>query len=102
MTSEASPRRPAIPGTVAVLPDGTPVTLVKPDGAKRPTLGTREPAERDEVVRRLRALDAWGVPRAPTRRQPDNAIEQALPQRTRTILYDSLPAAIADLVNGRR
>lgn len=98
MTSRRSP----VSAAVAVLPNGTPVTLVRPDGAKRPMLGTREPEDSGEVARRIRALEAWGAGGPPARRRPDNAIEQALPLRTRTILSDGLPPDVAELVNGRR
>lgn len=106
MTDRASDR-PSQSPTVAVLPDGTPVTLVTPDGAKRPVLGTREPAEADEVARRVKTLEAWGhrkhsPVRASPRRQWEGAIEQALPLRTRTILSHELPPDVAEIVNGSR
>jgi hypothetical protein len=87
---------------VAVLPDGTAVTLVKPDGSTRPVLGTREPADSDEVARRVRAVQAWGTGRGKARPHTEGAIEQALPIRTRTILSHELPPDVADSVNGRR
>ncbi|CAB3760450.1 hypothetical protein [Paraburkholderia solisilvae] len=77
------------------LPDGTPVTLVQPNGMTRPVLGTREPADAGDTARRARALAAWGVaPRTP--RQPvAAAIETPLPLRTRTALAYELPPEIA-------
>jgi hypothetical protein len=102
MTRRALGRREPESAPVAVLPDGTPVTLVKPDGATRPVLGTREPAKTDEVARRVRALEAWGGSPRGARPQREAAIEEALPLRSRTVLSHDLPPEVAARIEGSR
>src|SRR5262249_18785932 len=60
MTDRSSPRstEPA-DETVLQLPDGTPVTLVQPNGTTHPVLGTREPTDNSAPARRARVLAAW-------------------------------------------
>ncbi|CAB3770183.1 hypothetical protein [Paraburkholderia humisilvae] len=102
MTDRSSPRRTEpTDETVLQLPDGTPVTLVQPNGTTRPVLGTREPAGDNAPARRARVLAAWGIaPRGP--RQPiADAIEEPLPLRTRTALAYELPPDVAAKLKAR-
>ena len=83
------PKPPARGGT-------TRVQLVLAPGARRPVIGTSEPAD-DEA--RLRAAAHWGVARGP-RTQPDGGIVEPLPLRSRTILSHRLPQQARDVVQG--
>ncbi|WP_338847049.1 hypothetical protein V8J88_25200 [Massilia sp. W12] len=73
------------------------VQIIQPEGAKRPMLGTRDP---QEIERRLQVLKQWGTPQHPGRKKALQAIEQALPQRTQTILSHQLPPALQQELNG--
>lgn len=73
------------------------VQIVQPNGAKRPVLGTSDP---EEEQRRVNIVKQWGGAHEGPRHQAPVGIEQALPQRTQTILYYQLPEHERQLVNG--
>lgn len=73
------------------------VQIVQPNGATRPVLGTSDP---EEEQRRVNVVKQWGGAHEGPRHQAPVGIEQALPQRTQTILYYQLPENERQLVNG--
>ena len=92
--------RPAADVPLGRLPDGTPITLVQPNGTTRPVLGTRTP---EDAERRAQVVAHWRGGSARSPRQPiPAAIEQPLDTRTRSILSHELPPDIAALIEGRR
>jgi hypothetical protein len=72
------------------------VTVITPDGAARPVLGTAAPQEQD---RRLKVLRQWGQAPSPRAQRPAG-IEQPLDQRSQTVLSHEVGAGLRAQLNG--
>lgn len=78
--------------------DGHRVDVVSVDGSGTPELGRRHPADEDAEARRIAVLRQWGYAGSPGQ-QPLATIDEALPQRTQTILSYRLPPEVRARIN---
>lgn len=79
------------------LNDGNAVTLITPEGATRPVLGTARPDEQDK---RLKVLRQWGQTIVSPRALRLGTIDEPLPQRSQTILSYAVDETLRERLNG--
>lgn len=82
---------------LALRNNGHQVDVVRINGETRPVLGRSHPEEED---RRANILRQWGMRPESPRHQPLATIDEALPQRTQTILSHQLPPELRARLNG--
>ncbi|HEX5126321.1 MAG TPA: hypothetical protein VFW00_06250 [Rhodocyclaceae bacterium] len=73
------------------------IGLIRPNGSRRPVLGTLHPQEDD---RRASIPARWGWEREAPRKEALAAIEEPLPVRTQTILSHGVSPEVRQVLNG--
>ena len=75
------------------------VDVVKINGESRPVLGTSHPQEEAEETRRAAVLKNWNIAAVSPRKERHATIDQALPQRSQTILSHRLPPKVRQRID---